>query len=303
MTDLATSAPPVKLALITGPAGSGRTTALKSFEDIGFEAIDNMPASLVRRLVSAPLPRPLALAIDARNRDFSAQATLDLVDDLSALPDLSVELVYLDCPATTLVRRFSETRRSHPVLPDAPIADGIALELQLLAPLRARADVLIDTSSMTPHDLRAEIARLFAPREQGQRMRVQVTSFSYKRGLPDGSDMVFDCRFLRNPHWDAALRAHDGRNAQIAAYVGTDPAFDPFFKQVRALVECLLPAFAAEGKSHLSIAFGCTGGRHRSVVMTEKLAQALAQTQWPVSKRHRELERVAAAALEPEHAG
>lgn len=294
---------PQKLALITGPAGSGRTTALKAFEDIGFEAIDNMPASLVPRLVSAPLPRPLALAIDARNRDFSAHATLDLLRDLASRPELAVDLVYLDCPAATLIRRFSETRRSHPLRPDAPVTDGIALELQLLAPLRARADVLIDTTTMTPHDLRAHIARLFSPSCGAPGLQVQVTSFSYKRGLPEGADMVFDCRFLRNPHWDATLRPQDGRSAQIAAYVSADPAFDLFYTQVRALVESLLPSFASEGKTHLSIAFGCTGGRHRSVVMAEKLTQALAQTEWRVSKRHRELERVAATALEPEHAG
>jgi len=292
-----------KLALVTGPAGSGRTTALKAFEDIGFEAIDNMPASLVPRLVSAPLSRPLALAVDARNRDFTAQAVLELLATLSASPDLDVDLVYLDCPATALIRRFSETRRSHPLRPDAPVSDGIALELQLLAPLRARADVLVDTSAMTPHDLRAEIARLFGPVQTGQGMRVQIVSFSYKRGLPDGADMVFDCRFLRNPHWDAALRPQDGRSAAIASYVCADPAFDPFFTKIRAMVESLLPAFAVEGKAHLSVAFGCTGGRHRSVVLTEKLAQALAHSQWPVSKHHRELERVAAILLEAEHAG
>jgi RNase adapter protein RapZ len=297
-----TPAPQV-LALVTGPAGSGRTTALKAFEDIGFEAIDNMPASLVPRLVSAPLPRPLALAIDARNRDFSAQTILELLHDLGARPELAVDLVYLDCPTATLIRRFSETRRSHPLRPDAPVTDGIALELQLLAPLRARADVLVDTSAMSPHDLRAEIARLFSSHGTAAGMQVQVTSFSYKRGLPEGADMVFDCRFLRNPHWDAALRPHDGRSPQIAAYVSADPSFDPFYERVRALVESLLPAFAAEGKNHLSIAFGCTGGRHRSVVMTEKLAQALAQTEWRVSKHHRELARVTVAALEQGHAG
>ena len=293
---------PQMLALVTGPAGSGRTTALKAFEDIGFEAIDNMPASLVPRLVSAPLPRPLALAIDARNRDFSAQAVIDLLRDLSARPELAVDLVYLDCPAATLIRRFSETRRSHPLRPDAPVTDGIAMELQLLAPLRARADVLINTDTMTPHDLRAHVARLFSRFSDGATMQVEVSSFSFKRGLPEGADMVFDCRFLRNPHWDAALRPQDGRSEQIRAYVSADPAFAAFYAQVLALVESLLPAFAAEGKAHLSIAFGCTGGRHRSVVLTEKLAEALAQTEWRVSKHHRELGRLVASTREHGHA-
>jgi RNase adapter protein RapZ len=289
---------PQTLVLVTGPAGSGRTTALKAFEDVGFEAIDNMPVSLVPRLVTAPLPRPLALAIDARNRDFDAQVILDLLADLVARPDLDVELVFLDCPSATLIRRFSETRRSHPLRPDAPVTEGIALELQLLAPLRARADVLIDTSAMTPHDLRAHVGTLFSPLCQDAGLQVQVTSFSYKRGLPEGADMVFDCRFLRNPHWDSSLRPFDGRDDRIAAYVMADPAFAAFYAQVHAMIEALLPAFAAEGKRHLSIAFGCTGGRHRSVVIAEKLMQALAQTEWRVSKQHRELARLAAPALD-----
>lgn len=292
------TAPRQHLALVTGPAGSGRTTALKAFEDIGFEAIDNMPAALVPRLLSEPLPRPLALSLDARNRDFSAQTLLDLVSLCRNMPDLDVDLVYLDCPHSTLIRRFSETRRRHPLLPDAPVRDGIALEEQVLAPLRQIADMLIDTASMSPHDLRADIHRRFATVAADQDLAVQIMSFSYKRGLPEGADMVFDCRFLRNPHWDDDLRSLDGRSRHVAEYIAQDPAFDPFYTQMHALVESLLPSFKAEGKVHLCIALGCTGGRHRSVALAEKLAEALASSPWRVSKRHRELERIASG--EPE---
>jgi UPF0042 nucleotide-binding protein len=235
------------------------------------------------------------VSIDARNRDFSAQPMRALVDECAALPGLDVDLLYLDCDPAALIRRFSETRRRHPLLPDAPVRDGIALETDLLAALRARADILIDTSDMTPHDLRADIQRRFATVAPAQMLSVQVVSFSFKRGLPEGADMVFDCRFLRNPHWDDDLRPLDGRNAHVADYVEQDPAFALFFSQVQALVESLLPAYALEGKAHLSIAFGCTGGRHRSVATAEKLADALASGPWRVSKRHRELDRLAPA--------
>jgi RNase adapter protein RapZ len=297
---------PMTLVLVTGPAGSGRTTALKAFEDLGFEAIDNMPATLVPRLVSAPLTRPLALALDARNRDFSPAALLDLVQELAALPGLAVELLYLSCSADVLIRRFSETRRRHPLHPDAPLDVGVAQELALLAPLHARSDRLIDTFNMTPHDLRARIVHLYGPDldvQGGLGLSIEIGSFSYKRGLPEGASMVFDCRFLRNPHWDPVLRPRDGRDADVAAYVTQDPAFAPFFDGMHALVANLIPAFAREGKSHLFIAFGCTGGRHRSVAVAEKLAQALALTEPRVSKHHRELDRVAAPVSEPRHVG
>jgi UPF0042 nucleotide-binding protein len=160
----------------------------------------------------------------------------------------------------------------------------------LLIPIRARADHLIETTDMSPHDLKAEIGRWFAAGKQAP-MAVSVQSFSFKRGLPRGVDMVFDCRFLRNPHWEPSLRELDGRDAAVAQFVGQDERFDEFFHRLQGLVTMLLPAQVAEGKAHLSIGFGCTGGQHRSVAVAEKLAKALAQAGWPVSKRHRELER------------
>ncbi len=286
---------PARLLLLTGPSGAGRSTALRALEDAGFEAIDNLPISLVPRLISDPLDRPLALVLDPRNRDFSVDALLALVRDLAAMPRLAFDLVYLDCPVATLIRRYSETRRRHPLSPEGTARDGIETEARLLHPVRLRADVLIDTDGMSPHDLRARICEVFAPGAPG-RLQVQVESFSYRRGIPAGVDLVFDCRFLANPHWQPDLRALDGRDAAVADHVTADPRFDGFFARVQALVDFLLPEYTAEAKSQLIIGFGCTGGQHRSVAAAEKLANTLAQAGWQVSSRHRELERMAAQA-------
>ena len=287
----ARQSPAPRIVLVTGPSGAGRSTAIRALEDLGYEVIDNLPLSLVPRLLEgAPHGPALALGIDPRNRDFSAEALLELVETLASD---RVELLYLDCSADVLLRRYSETRRRHPMAPAETPAVGIAREFDLLQPIRARADIVIDTSELTVHDLKAEIARWFEM-TAGQRLAVSVQSFSYKRGLPHGVDMVFDCRFLRNPYWDPALRALTGLSPEVAAHVGADRRFDPFFTRVLDLTLLLLPAYVEEGKSHLAIAFGCTGGQHRSVTLAERLGKTLAEAGWQVSTRHRELERRAA---------
>jgi UPF0042 nucleotide-binding protein len=281
---------PARVVFVTGPSGAGRSTAINALEDLGFEAIDNIPLSLLPRLLEGPPPeRPLALGTDARNRDYSATALVAAFERLAESPGHAPELLYLDCTADVLQRRYSETRRRHPLAPDADPAHGIAQELALLGPVREKAGVLIDTSGLTPHELRAEITRLFAP-EGAARLAITVTSFSYRRGLPTGADLVFDCRFLRNPHWNAALRPFDGRSAEVQGYIAADPRFAAFRDQIIAMADLLVPAFQDEGKSHLTIAFGCTGGQHRSVAMAEILSAHLAEAGWPVSKRHREVE-------------
>ncbi|MGR3662746.1 MAG: RNase adapter RapZ [Paracoccaceae bacterium] len=280
-----------RLVFVTGPSGAGRATAVRALEDIGFEAIDNLPLSLLPRLLDGPpIARPLALGVDVRNRDFSTHALIELIEKLSAKPELDIELLYLDCSADVLIRRFSETRRPHPMAEGKTPALGIEMEFDLLRSIRARANVLIDTTELTPHDLCREIEHWFNI-DDNTRMAVSVQSFSYKRGIPRGVDMVFDCRFLRNPHWEPALRKLDGRDSKVAEYVEKDARYLDFFNKVSDLVTMLLPAFTEEGKSHLSIAFGCTGGQHRSVAVAEKLANALAASVWQVSIRHRELER------------
>ena len=279
------------LVFVTGPSGAGHSTAINALEDLGYEAIDNLPLSLVGRLLGGPpLERPLALGRDVRNRDFSARALLEVIAESAVSQGYSSELLYLDCRDDVLLRRFSETRRRHPLEPNGDPARGIAREHDLLAGVRARADVLIDTSELSPHDLREELGRFFmvggAPI-----LSVSVQSFSYKRGLPRGVDMVLDARFLRNPHWDADLRALDGRDPAVDAHIAADERAEEFRDRILSLVRFLLPAYKNEGKSYLTVAFGCTGGQHRSVAMAETLARALAKEGWPVSIRHRELER------------
>ena len=295
MDGVTQSAKDHELVLVTGPSGAGRTTAINAFEDLGYEVIDNLPLSLIPRLIDGPpLGRPIALGVDVRNRDFNATALIELIDTLTRDPRVQLSLLYLDCGPDELVRRYNETRRRHPLAVAETPALGITREMDLLAPIRVRADHLIDTSGMSPHDLKAEIVDWF-DRAGVPGLAVSVQSFSYKRGLPRGLDMVFDCRFLANPHWVPELRALDGRDAAVAAHVQSDPRFEEFTTRLRDLLLFLLPAHKAEGKAHLAIGFGCTGGQHRSVAVAEMMANALAEAGWSVSKRHRELERRSAS--------
>lgn len=282
--------PTAHVVIVTGPAGAGRSTAINALEDLGFEAIDNLPIRLLPRLLKGTPPeRPLALGIDPRTRDFGVAELLAAYDSLRANSEYTVDLVYLDCEPGTLLRRFSETRRRHPKAPDADPADGIALEREMLSPLRDRADVLIDTTTLSVHDTRARIEHVFADTGNA-RLAIQLTSFSFRRGVPQAADMVFDCRFLRNPHWDESLRAQDGRSDDVREYIAQDPRFAAFRDQVLGLLDLLLPAFQEEGKSHLTVAFGCTGGKHRSVALTEITGQSLAEQGWQVSIRHRDVD-------------
>lgn len=291
MTEQTGSETKGQVLFVTGASGAGRSTVTNALEDIGFESIANLPLSLVERVLTGrPLHRPLALGIDVRNRDFSIDGMLSLLHRLRADDSLDVELLYLDCRTDVLVRRYSETRRRHPMAPNEAPLVGIGRETELLMPVREQADFLIDTSDMTPHDLRAEIDHLFAEGAKG-RMTVSVESFSFKRGLPRGVDMVFDVRFLANPHWETALRPGTGLDPAVGAFVERDERFAGFFERVVDLIHSLIPAYKDEGKTSLTIAIGCTGGQHRSVFVAQKLANALAEKGWQVSTRHRELER------------
>jgi len=276
-----------QLLLITGPAGAGRSTAINILEDLGYESIDNLPLHLLTRLLNGePLKRPLAIGIDTRTRGFEADALQDL---LACTNNPCPSLVFLDCNEETLLRRFSETRRRHPAAPDETAEVGIRREVIALQGLRERADTLIDTSDLSPHDLKAEIARFFRFEKSGK-LAISVQSFSYKRGTPRGVDMIFDCRFLQNPHWQPDLRKLNGTNPAVADFVQADPLFEPFFKQLCEMCDLLLPAYQKEGKAYFSIGLGCSGGKHRSVCVTERLANLLAERGWQVSIRHRELE-------------
>ncbi|MEO0372989.1 MAG: RNase adapter RapZ, partial [Pseudomonadota bacterium] len=228
--DMLTDGTP-RLVLVTGPSGAGRSTAIRSLEDLGYEAIDNLPLSLIPRVFDGQGPdKPLALGIDPRNRDFSTFGLIEVIDRFSA-QDAALQVLYLDCNRDVLLRRFSETRRKHPLAPADSPEQGIDRELDLLGPIKARADLLLDTSEMSPNDLRGELARWFAPQGSAP-IALTVHSFSYKRGLPRGLDMVLDCRFLQNPYWDETLRGKDGRDSAVAAYVAADPRYGDFHEKV-----------------------------------------------------------------------
>ncbi len=277
--------------LITGPAGSGRTTAINALEDAGFEAIDNIPLSLAPRLFEGPkLDKPLALGIDTRNRDFSIDGLLDAISAIQSTKCIKLDLLYLDCSVDVLLRRFSETRRRHHLAPSGSALEGIHRDIDLMQPVRSRSDFLIDTTELSPNELRAEITQRFSGK-RGEEMAIVVQSFSYKRGAPRGLDIMFDCRFLRNPHWDKDLRIKTGLNEEVQAYIAEDENFAPFCSKILGLADLVVPAHKVEGRSHLSIGFGCTGGKHRSVTIAENVCRELHLRGWHVTIRHQELDR------------
>jgi UPF0042 nucleotide-binding protein len=281
----------VKIVLITGPSGAGRSTVVNAFEDMDYETIDNLPLALLPRLLAGPkLSRNLALSVDVRTRDFSVKGVMDAMELINQREDYEASLFYVDCSKEILLRRYSETRRRHPSAPDDTPLRGIEFEKDLLHILRHRADVYVDTTELSPHDLRAEVAKLFGT-EEARGLAVNLQSFSYKRGVPRGIDMVLDCRFLRNPYWDISLRELNGLDEGVQEYVKADALYDAFFDQTVKMAELLLPAYRDEGKAHFTIGMGCTGGKHRSVTVTEALSDALTKLGWQTTVRHREMER------------
>jgi UPF0042 nucleotide-binding protein len=281
---------PQKLIVVSGPSGAGRSTAINVLEDLGFEAIDNVPLTLIPRLTDGALQSPLAIGLDVRNRDFTLSGVSDLMIQLQQRVDIDAQLLFLEAGEDILIRRYSETRRRHPLAPDEPAIQGIRREADLLMPLRQTAEFLLDTSEMSPHELKAHLTDWFGDRGSAL-FGISLQSFSYKRGPPKGMDMMFDCRFLKNPYWEPSLRKSTGVDPAVGAYIETDQRLSGFVAKVSDLLLMLLPAFRDEGKSHLSIGFGCTGGQHRSVYVTEQLTLALANQGWQVSKRHREMDR------------
>lgn len=278
-----------QVVLVTGMAGAGRTTALKALEDCGFEAVDNLPAMLLGSLVRPGdrLERDLAIGIDCRTRAFDPPRLVQEIVERRRDDDPHLRLLFLDCEDEILRRRFAETRRRHPLALDRPVTDGIARERQLMAPLLEQADLVIDSSLLSLGELRRLVAGYFAaPGER--RLTLSVVSFAYRNGLPREADLVFDVRFLANPHYVEALRPRDGRDPAVRAHVEADPAYGLLFERLDALLIPLLPSYQREGRSYLTIAFGCTGGRHRSIVVAESFAARLRAAGWPVLLRHRD---------------
>ena len=290
--DARTTVPSV--LVVTGLSGAGRTTAISALEDLGFEGLNNFPLVLVERLFDAGDggAGPIAIGVETRTRGFSARALMETVDRLRARHSPGAALIFLDCSDEVLLARFNQTRRRHPLAPAEDAATGVQRERDILQQVRDRADLVIDTSAMSPHDLKTVLEARFAP-EQGPGLSVTVKSFSYKRGIPHGADMVLDCRFLMNPYWEESLRALDGRDKRIQDFVRDDPRYPKFFGKLCDMLEMLLPAYRTEGKAHFTLALGCSGGRHRSVTVAEAVMAHLNGQGWAVSLRHQELDRQA----------
>ncbi len=282
-----------RILFVTGLSGAGKSTALHTLEDLGWEVVDNLPLPLIDRLLAVPPTdddgdRPLAVGIDARTRGFDAWALLHRAARLRDEGQRAVEILLLDCAGMELSRRFSETRRRHPLALDRPVADGIAQERALLEPVRRAADHIIDTTTTTTNALQQEIRRRFGMATDAA-PTLTVMSFGFARGVPRETDLLFDMRFLRNPHWDPALRPLTGLDADVSAYVAADPAYAEAMERIEGLMLLLLPRYAGEGKSYVTVAIGCTGGRHRSVHVAERLATRLRDAGFSPTVVHRDM--------------
>jgi UPF0042 nucleotide-binding protein len=279
----------IRVVLVTGMAGAGRTTALKALEDIGFEAVDNLPASLLSSLLRPgdKLERNLAIGLDSRSRAFDPDALLQWIDGYRHTPEIEAHMLFLDCDDEVLARRFTETRRRHPLAPDRSVADGIDRERALMAPLRSSADIIVDTSHLSVGELRQLTVGHFGANDENH-LVISIVSFSYREGLPREADLVFDVRFLANPHYDQRLRPMTGADRPVQNFIDADPKFRKLLDDLENLLLPLLPAYRLEGKSYLTIAFGCTGGRHRSIAAAEFFAERLRAGGWPVQVRHRD---------------
>jgi len=289
-----------RILLVTGMLGAGKSTALRALEDLGWEAVDNFPVRLLERLVGDTASQPLAIGFDCRTRGFVPAEVIKRVGKLQDSDAILLTTVFLDCAGNELERRFNETRRRHHLAHDLPVADGIAAERELMSPLRDWADVLIDTSHYSTNDLQQRIREQFAATAP-QGLTVTVSSFAFARGMPPVADLVFDMRYLDNPHWDPELRPLTGLDTAVGAHVERDPAFASSFAHIRDLLLELLPRYAAQGKSYVNIAFGCTGGRHRSVFVAERIAGALREAGFSPTVLHRNLGSRAAEMIEGPH--
>ena len=290
------------VVIVSGLSGGGKSSILRALEDVGYEAVDNPPVPMLEEMIACR-DRKFAVGIDARTRGFNAVDVLEAIARLRADPELQIELVYAWADESTVLHRYTETRRRHPLAPQGMVADGIAAEIQLTDPLREQADLVVDTSGLPIADLRRLIERHFGAAGDQSQMVVSLVSFAFPKGLPREADLVFDARFLRNPHYDPILGKKSGLDADVAAYIEADPDFGIFFSRIAALIELVLPRFVQEGKKYATITIGCTGGKHRSVHLVEKLANHLqaraADTAtgctvnrgWRVFVTHRELAR------------
>lgn len=285
-----TADPRRPVILITGLSGAGLSTGLKALEDLGYETVDNLRLILLSTLVNQADERPLAIRIDSRTRGFTADSMLRELGQMKQNPGLDVRLVFLEASEEVLQRRYTETRRPHPMALDRRISDGISLERSILWPLRDHADLVIDSSDISVHDIRRILQGHFRL-DAAPDLQIFVSSFAYRHGVPREADLVFDVRFLDNPYYDPQLRPLTGLDTAVAAHIAADPGFPDFFQNLTGLLGPLLPRYAGEGKRYLTIAIGCTGGRHRSVFTARRLADWLGGQGFRVALAHRDIDR------------
>ena len=283
------SLPVQHILLVTGVSGAGKSTALQVLEDLGWETIDNFPIRLLGRLVGAKADNSrLAIGVDSRTRGFVPSKVIEQFKNFEKLSDVEVTTVFVDCGGGELERRYNETRRPHPMARGRTAMDGIKAERELLEPLRRWADVVIDTTNYSTNHLQQAVRERFADRAD-QMMAVTVTSFGFSRGIPPLADLLFDMRFLDNPHWAPGLREQTGLDAPVGEHILADPAFEPVFSRIIDLLLEALPHYASQGRSYLNIAFACTGGRHRSVFSAERAAAVLREAGFSPTVIHRNL--------------
>jgi UPF0042 nucleotide-binding protein len=281
------------ITIVTGLSGAGRSEAANVLEDLGFFVIDNLPPLLIPKvaeLARAPGRPPTRYALGADVRSGSLD---DLHVALEQLREAGARtrIVFLEAADDVLVRRYEASRRKHPLGSGERMSEAIAEERALLEPLKAEADVVVDTSNLNVHQLRDRLRDLFSAGPADQSLQASIVSFGFKHGLPLDVDLVFDCRFLPNPHWVESLRSLRGTDAKVKRYVMKQPETEAFLAELERLFALLLPAYVKEGKSYLSIGVGCTGGHHRSVVLAEELARVLERLGFPARVHHRDLER------------
>ncbi|MGG6797380.1 UNVERIFIED_CONTAM: RNase adapter RapZ [Streptococcus canis] len=283
----------IHLVIVTGMSGAGKTVAIQSFEDLGYFTIDNMPPALVPKFLElieqTNENRQVALVVDMRSRLFFKEIN-SILDSIESNPSIDFRILFLDATDGELVSRYKETRRSHPLAADSRVLDGIRLERELLAPLKSMSQHVVDTTELTPRQLRKTISDQFAGGSNQVSFRIEVMSFGFKYGLPLDADLVFDVRFLPNPYYQVALREKTGLDEDVFNYVMSHPESEEFYKHLLNLIVPILPAYQKEGKSVLTVAIGCTGGQHRSVAFAHRLAESLA-TDWSVNESHRDKNR------------
>ena len=275
-----------ELILVIGQSGAGRTTVIHILDDQGFDTLDNVPVHLIPRVASTDLvDKPLAIGLDIRSKSFSLQNLMKEINNWKALSKSRVVILFLECNLEILIKRFTLSRRPHPVPGENNLEISIKRELKLIAPLREKADFVLDTSNTSPNELRLKLGSIL-PIANKRSIQIMLQSFSFRSGLPIGLDMVFDCRFLKNPNWVSGLKDLNGTDDEVKGYLHKDKSWASFKKNILQMLFTIIPAFEREGKSYLSIGFGCTGGQHRSVFVAEQLYKHLSDKKQDVRILH-----------------